>query len=227
MHDLDLPPGSSPLARGLRTSTAASTRGRGIIPARAGFTCPARTRPIGGPDHPRSRGVYGDHGIAIRFDPGSSPLARGLLAGVDSRAGQGRIIPARAGFTADYTSARGSRTDHPRSRGVYNTTMPLLTLVARIIPARAGFTRPFSASTSPSRDHPRSRGVYDFFRLGAKGSDRIIPARAGFTRKHGKPQSEPKDHPRSRGVYDHTTRRWGQSTGSSPLARGLQAPRLR
>ena len=50
--------GSSPLARGLRARRVVLRPGRGIIPARAGFTC------VGGHscgvarDHPRSRGVY-------------------------------------------------------------------------------------------------------------------------------------------------------------------------
>ena len=51
----------------------------GIIPARAGFTVTAATRPAVLPDHPRSRGVYGDHGDRLEVGQGSSPLARGLL----------------------------------------------------------------------------------------------------------------------------------------------------
>ena len=50
--------GSSPLARGLRRRRPARREARGIIPARAGFTCRRRSRPGGRPDHPRSRGVY-------------------------------------------------------------------------------------------------------------------------------------------------------------------------
>ena len=50
--------GSSPLARGLLKRDGENIDGRGIIPARAGFTHPRSTRPPRKPDHPRSRGVY-------------------------------------------------------------------------------------------------------------------------------------------------------------------------
>ena len=54
--------GSSPLARGLPTERESDSARPGIIPARAGFTAPARRGAGGvrvGRDHPRSRGVYG------------------------------------------------------------------------------------------------------------------------------------------------------------------------
>ena len=54
-------PGSSPLARGLLTMTAYAAYGRGIIPARAGFTRRRPGRPAAAGDHPRSRGVYTLH----------------------------------------------------------------------------------------------------------------------------------------------------------------------
>ena len=91
--------GSSPLARGLLVQID------GVM------------SPI--PDHPRSRGVYMDEEIYVIGDGGSSPLARGLPDGVDSRAHGARIIPARAGFTIASDDAPESVTDHPRSRGVY------------------------------------------------------------------------------------------------------------
>ena len=50
-------------------------------------------------DHPRSRGVYSEHGHANVSDPGSSPLARGLRRLVIEATLNRRIIPARAGFT--------------------------------------------------------------------------------------------------------------------------------
>ena len=92
--------GSSPLARGLPLIRVKRRRKRGIIPARAGFTCafwsprnricwiiPARAgftrrrrrRTGTGTDHPRSRGVY----IMLKM--------RSLVVVW--------IIPARAGFT--------------------------------------------------------------------------------------------------------------------------------
>ena len=111
------------------------------------------------------------------------------------------IIPARAGFTRPWRACRTAVKDHPRSRGVYPLSCPVLKTeigssplarglrgvrdraypLRRIIPARAGFT-----SCSPSRslsrgDHPRSRGVYAVLDLVTVGHLRIIPARAGFT----------------------------------------------
>ena len=51
-------PGSSPLARGLPSSSRVYMASMGIIPARAGFTL-RPTRDEGSRlDHPRSRGVY-------------------------------------------------------------------------------------------------------------------------------------------------------------------------
>ena len=72
------PRGSSPLARGLPRGDRWVGRGRGIIPARAGFTplfwpsSPERK------DHPRSRGVYWNKPGVPSGWSGSSPLARGL-----------------------------------------------------------------------------------------------------------------------------------------------------
>ena len=73
--------GSSPLARGLRRREQGRLTGRGIIPARAGFT---QRLPGAGPgrrDHPRSRGVYNETEGRDTDVSGSSPLARGLQPG--------------------------------------------------------------------------------------------------------------------------------------------------
>ena len=172
--------GSSPLARGLLLRGLDLLAQARIIPARAGFTGRAPHLHARPPDHPRSRGVYtGWRGHSF-CGWGSSPLARGLPRRRPGRELRRRIIPARAGFTVErWESAAGAR-DHPRSRGVYETTVctaswmpgssPLARglprrrspghTVWRIIPARAGFTTCFSSLASPRRDHPRSRGVY-------------------------------------------------------------------
>ena len=72
-----------------------------IIPARAGFTnMPDEYDSFRG-DHPRSRGVYAIECKNVTRMDGSSPLARGLQAGVEFGDGGLRIIPARAGFTCD------------------------------------------------------------------------------------------------------------------------------
>ena len=151
---------------------------------------------------------------------GSSPLARGLQAGLLAEPRSQGIIPARAGFTPVLRWRASRRRDHPRSRGVYprvawgggrgRGSSPLARglrvpdprgdRARRIIPARAGFT-----GYSPQRsDNPG-----------------IIPARAGFTPRGRDPRRPRPDHPRSRGVYRRRARRRGNPGGSSPLARGL------
>ena len=111
--------GSSPLARGLRSRAPTSILIERIIPARAGFTGPGRWSVRFRPDHPRSRGVYSFFVRGMVSPRGSSPLARGLLPRGYAVARRARIIPARAGFTSGGLSVGLSRSDHPRSRGVY------------------------------------------------------------------------------------------------------------
>ena len=174
------PRGSSPLARGLRTTVRASSSLVRIIPARAGFTVfgvhahgPLR-------DHPRSRGVYPKRRSASASRSGSSPLARGLRPPRRENHCPFGIIPARAGFTAAPEGEPLPVRDHPRSRGVYSQgrkrarTKSGSSPLARglrgqisaqpvdvgIIPARAGFTTTFRKQALAGEDHPRSRGVY-------------------------------------------------------------------
>ena len=170
-----------------------------IIPARAGFTFYGGCIEDGSEDHPRSRGVYRPIGRDVLLITGSSPLARGLrmsnprcvcwgsspLArglhhGGQHLAGQGRIIPARAGFTFDLIFLDRCVGDHPRSRGVYSAS-----------PA----TTPATSGSSPLARGLRS-GLAPVLAL-----PRIIPARAGFTLPRRLPGRRGPDHPRSRGVY--------------------------
>ena len=154
------PPGSSPLARGLRAPAPHYHRRLGIIPARAGFTLAHYFYPALNPDHPRSRGVY------VHTEPrrvgrlGSSPLARGLRFVLCWIGAHRRIIPARAGFTSQALILCSTSLDHPRSRGVY-------------VRAALGPVRRRGSS-------PLARGL-----LSPTGKStqrwRIIPARAGFT----------------------------------------------
>ena len=111
--------GSSPLARGLLRDGAVRAGGRGIIPARAGFTRPTESTARCATDHPRSRGVYRRARTGSPTRGGSSPLARGLLMRPCISCGPMRIIPARAGFTFGCSPGRSRTRDHPRSRGVY------------------------------------------------------------------------------------------------------------
>ena len=192
-------------------------------------------------DHPRSRGVYPRSGPDPCALPGSSPLARGLLAGGGDDHPPMWIIPARAGFTGGGLRTCGTDRDHPRSRGVYLAPRLRMHYGLRIIPARAGFTYDDALTALDAQDHPRSRGVYRMrphtapWRGGSSPLARglpecvrvssrdggIIPARAGFTPGARGGRRADRDHPRSRGVYVTPTMPSSTQTGSSPLARGL------
>ena len=111
--------GSSPLARGLRTSAGRPGFSTRIIPARAGFTMINDPNRVCATDHPRSRGVYLRTLLPCRARCGSSPLARGLPAKLKPNHIPCRIIPARAGFTILRFQGGKNIRDHPRSRGVY------------------------------------------------------------------------------------------------------------
>ena len=131
--------GSSPLARGLPTTDTPSLGERGIIPARAGFTCNTQTMSL--PPH------------------GSSPLARGLpsMAGV-LRMGR-RIIPARAGFTAQLVGTFFSSRDHPRSRGVYACRI-LGVCVGDHPRSRGVYTMVVSTLRARAGSSPLARGLH-------------------------------------------------------------------
>ena len=91
---------------------------------------------------------------------GSSPLARGLHAEIGRAEELGRIIPARAGFTPVDNPGDFGHEDHPRSRGVYHSTIT---------------SSPYFLGSSPL-----ARGLLSIV-VTALSQVRIIPARAGFT----------------------------------------------
>ena len=194
--------GSSPLARGLLTGGAKMPRAVRIIPARAGFTETASRTGTTGRDHPRSRGVYSIVTHLLFDRRGSSPLARGLPGEFLLDRSQGRIIPARAGFTITLNPGDSQDQDHPRSRGVYFS------------PQTSGIVHTGSS--------PLARGLRPD-RAGDPPRLRIIPARAGFTGPRTRAAPPSRDHPRSRGVYQQKALRGASTQGSSPLARGLRA----
>ena len=195
--------GSSPLARGLRAGAREHADVRRIIPARAGFTLAVFVTSWAREDHPRSRGVYFARRLAEIDVTGSSPLARGLRSPLSIFDTDSRIIPARAGFTRDYTIRTAQKKDHPRSRGVYSFSPPRSS---------------WRIGSSPLARGLRRRSRTQINRSG------IIPARAGFTPSGGVRQLRHQDHPRSRGVYAHPRVFAYRGGGSSPLARGLQVP---
>ena len=193
--------GSSPLARGLLVGAGGQRPSNGIIPARAGFTCPSAGRARHAKDHPRSRGVYHSAWNTLPAARGSSPLARGLLTRLVLPFSRSRIIPARAGFTNHCSGRPASARDHPRSRGVY---------------FEKGVTVWHKTGSSPL-----ARGL-PLKKLPMSVKTRIIPARAGFTFAGFGLPTRLGDHPRSRGVYALCPRDSKPGRGSSPLARGLR-----
>ena len=192
---------SSPLARGLRPARRCGREDSAIIPARAGFTAGGTRTSSCGPDHPRSRGVYGGSPTDGGDGGGSSPLARGLRRGRSSSENHRRIIPARAGFTQTLSATAADARDHPRSRGVY---------------ALAECAVWTDLGSSPLARGLRSYGFSFGFGCG------IIPARAGFTSMTTAASASRRDHPRSRGVYELAGAIMMLGYGSSPLARGLR-----
>ena len=118
--------GSSPRVRGLHPEEKHVHEGNGIIPARAGFTTPSTPSRTSPRDHPRACGVYAvvlANGGSVE---GSSPRVRGLPFGQVLLDLEGRIIPARAGFTVGrphgFPWGRLGLTDHPRACGVYGAS---------------------------------------------------------------------------------------------------------
>ena len=192
--------GSSPLARGLRRPARGAPSAVRIIPARAGFTSSDPHHETHERDHPRSRGVYSVSQRRVIAFIGSSPLARGLPRSSSSRPVQGRIIPARAGFTRLGGGAGPPGRDHPRSRGVYFGTHGI--------------------DVASQGSSPLARGLPVSYQYTSQRAG-IIPARAGFTNVSPVFIIISGDHPRSRGVYALIPFQTVWIPGSSPLARGL------
>ena len=91
--------GSSPHARGARSSRPTRMVVSRIIPACAGSTgWVARRRPRPR-DHPRMRGEHGSTTWGLHTSPGSSPHARGAQADLQGLTKDLGIIPACAGST--------------------------------------------------------------------------------------------------------------------------------
>ncbi len=109
--------GLSPLARGTHFNPHLFLLLRRFIPAGAGNTGSTRPRRAAAPVYPRWRG---EHLPAIYLPVaafGLSPLARGTLLPIASRARIARFIPAGAGNTMQYTPPQSFCTVYPRWRG--------------------------------------------------------------------------------------------------------------
>ena len=193
--------GSSPLSRGILPDRVDQVPYRGIIPALAGNTGSVAPRLCPGPDHPRSRGEYGEPVGEFAFGEGSSPLSRGIPGAAGGHAGQAGIIPALAGNTPNHDPHLPAPSDHPRSRGEY-----------------AG---PEVQEAADMGSSPLSRGI-PFPTVRRSGLVRIIPALAGNTRRGATPAPRRTDHPRSRGEYVPNGQHALPHGGSSPLSRGIR-----
>ena len=170
--------GSSPLARGPPGAPRWSAGGDGLIPARAGTTSLSLWPCRGLGAHPRSRGDHVPWLILLLYTRGSSPLARGPLAGLAGVGVAVGLIPARAGTTWSDAGPVAGAWAHPRSRGDHKWPRqfcrghlgssplargPLHKLHARdglagLIPARAGTTGRDIEDAADVWAHPRSRG---------------------------------------------------------------------
>ena len=118
-----------------------------------------------------------------------------------------RFIPARAGNTSGTVEPRSREAVHPRSRGEH--------------PVEVAHDAGVDGSS------PLARGTRDLDRH-VGSDDRFIPARAGNTPPPVPRAPPPAVHPRSRGEHFAPATTTGDTTGSSPLARGtrLKAARV-
>ena len=152
-------------------------------------------------DHPRTRGVYAHEPTPVGDEAGSSPHTRGLPPLPARVCGGPGIIPAHAGFTLPGVSYALSTSDHPRTRGVYET--------------------PLGEYIHTSGSSPHTRGLQALVRR-ISAAQGIIPAHAGFTRSRPRRRGGGRDHPRTRGVYSGAEQPTRQLVGSSPHTRGLR-----
>ena len=234
------PRGSSPRARGARSRQGGRVRGRGLIPASAGSTCTRWGVPPPREAHPRERGEHVSPTSWSTVGRGSSPRARGALAGGEGDRVHRRLIPASAGSTARRVPSAWSMRAHPRERGEHSGTPSASRAKAGSSPRARGAPQSSDVHPSPSPAHPRERGEHCRTPRSARwpcgSSPRargartrcltgsltagLIPASAGSTSCGGPARWRAWAHPRERGEHgdsiDANTVGWG----SSPRARG-------
>ena len=191
--------GSSPRARGTPLCRhRADTRVR-FIPAGAGNTIEAITRPPFRPVHPRGRGEHSRPTSATAPPRGSSPRARGTPWRERPGPAGRRFIPAGAGNTKRVHCPCRARSVHPRGRGEHRSTC--------------------AADDRSRGSSPRARGTRLRCRHEA-GPPRFIPAGAGNTRCVASGPSSAPVHPRGRGEHALAICAAVKVFGSSPRARG-------
>ena len=198
--------GSSPLTRGKPCGLVCGPHAPGLIPAHAGKTWCASSRPQRSRAHPRSRGENSQAQPAPAQDMGSSPLTRGKRRGIPARTGGGGLIPAPAGKTKRRLRTRLWTRAHPRSRGE-NVT---------------GLLQPcYALGSSPL---PRGKQAVQQDGSGGPG---LIPAPAGKTAARCADVAIERAHPRSRGENQQAAIEEQKAKGSSPLPRGKRQYALR
>ena len=133
-------------------------------------------------------------------EPGSPPLARGILYYFIKNIKRTGITPACAGNTGRPDCRIRPKRDHPRLRGEY----------------LSGICESFDGQGSP----PLARGILNFHNPYVS-SPRITPACAGNTMEEFYKQNMTEDHPRLRGEYKPKFKIFKCSRGSPPLARGI------
>ena len=109
--------GSSPRMRGKRVAAEGLHRGRRLIPAHAGKTCPRAASQWLARAHPRACGENRDAEGVKLLEAGSSPRMRGKPAMPETVRSSERLIPAHAGKTPLPRPATRPKGAHPRACG--------------------------------------------------------------------------------------------------------------
>ena len=191
--------GSSPRVRGKSGQHAGSSRGAGLIPARAGKIRSTPPAPPWAAAHPRACGENSPLVWRRTIHTGSSPRVRGKFGVAFTILWNTGLIPARAGKIAESAAQRAPHKAHPRACG-----------------ENLGDGLADSVTQGSS---PRVRGKCA--RRGGRGWDRrLIPARAGKISSTRPPVLAGPAHPRACGenIIDH--RLIVRIPGSSPRVRG-------
>ena len=190
--------------------------------------------------HPRSRRENMMRRRVPANGPGSSPLTPGKRQQLARRLEDQGLIPAHAGKTLRPWWRRGSRGDHPRSRGenflagglgnVLLGSSPLPRgkrhrhvrgrLPGRLIPAHAGKTSPPYGEPCATGAHPRLRRENPQVTVEGTVEEGLIPTHAGKTLHNPAHRSASTAHPHSRGENQYTVVSPAVEPGSSPLTRG-------
>ena len=191
--------GSSPRARGTRTSRGPGAIIPRFIPAGAGNTSDAAAKSAEDTVHPRGRGEHARNTKISITKSGSSPRARGTPGAIRPSPGQTRFIPAGAGNTFRIGKATLRDSVHPRGRGEH--PIQLVRCYTKI------------------GSSPRARGT-PAVAYAKAWRERFIPAGAGNTLSPRHRFDWRAVHPRGRGEHAASASFRANVVGSSPRARG-------